>query len=74
MAIQNEAMASKLKISLDHGLDEEGKALTKNKTYSHVKAESTDESIYSVAQTITSLQEHDIKAIYRIDESVLKEA
>lgn len=74
MAIKNEALASKLKIALDYGVDEDGKSVTKNKTYSHVKSESTDESIYSVANTLCNLQEHDIKEVHRIDEVALKEA
>lgn len=74
MTITNEAFASKLKIALDYGVDEDGKSVTKNKTYSHVKSESTDEAIYGVAKTLCNLQDHGIKDVYRIDEVILKEA
>jgi len=73
MTIKNEKQESKLKMSFDCGVDDEGKAVVRSKTYSRVKAESNDEAIYSVAKTIGDLQSNRVQEVSRVDESVLIE-
>lgn len=74
MSVTNEKLDSKLKMQFDHGVDEEGRPILKSKTYSKVDPEALDESVYDVAKTIGNLQTKGVKAISRVDESVLSEA
>jgi hypothetical protein len=74
MAVVSEALAAKLKLSLDFGVDEDGKVIKRSKTFSHVKSDATDENILDTAKIIVSLQEHDLRSVVRMDEALLSEA
>lgn len=71
MAIKKESHDSKVKIQFNNGVAADGRMLKKSKTYSNVKAEATDEGLYSVVDTITKLQDKPVLEIIRVDESVL---
>lgn len=71
MAIKKESHDSKVKIQFNNGSAADGRMLKKSKTYSNVKAEATDEGLYSTVETITKLQDKPVLEIVRIDESVL---
>lgn len=73
MAIIANQADSKFKLVLDAGLDENNKAITKNKTFANVKTTSTDESIYTVATTLAGLQSYTLKNIKKYEEFDLVE-
>jgi len=68
MAINATSLDSKLKIQLDGGVDEKGKAVMKSKTYSKVKATATNEDVYAVAASLSGLQALPLLAVKRLEE------
>lgn len=63
---------SSLRLRFDCGLDDTtGKSITKSRTYSNIKAESSGDDVYQVATALSSLQKHDLLEVVRIDNSTL---
>lgn len=73
MAVNAAALDSKLKVYFDGGIDENGKAITKTKTYSKVKSTALNDDVHAVAQAIASVQELPLVTVRRIDEVELTE-
>lgn len=71
MAIKKESHDSKVKIQFNNGSAADGRMLKKSKTYSNVKADATNEAVYSVVDTITKLQDKPVLEIIRVDETAL---
>lgn len=69
-AISNE---SKFKVQLNMGLDDKNNPIIRSKTFSRVKADATDEDVYSVATTMMDLQKNDLVGVKRINEVELEE-
>lgn len=68
MAIIANKADSKFKLVLNAGVDENNKAITKNKTFSNVKSNATNESVYNVATTLAGLQTYTLKNIVKYEE------
>ncbi|WP_237672990.1 DUF1659 domain-containing protein, partial [Clostridioides difficile] len=62
---------SSIKLKLDAGFDDKGKAVIKSKSFANVKAEALNEDVYAVAEAIASLQENPIVDILKLDSTSL---
>ncbi|HBH1340455.1 TPA: DUF1659 domain-containing protein [Clostridioides difficile] len=62
---------SSIKLKLDAGFDDKGKAVVKSKSFANVKAEALNEDVYAVAEAIESLQENPIVDILKLDSTSL---
>lgn len=61
---------STLKIKLNLGLVD-GKEKTRSKSYSYLKYDVNIQDVYDVAQSLMSLQKHDVTDIIKIDNTTL---
>ena len=59
---------SKLKLFYNTGVDENGKDIIKNKTYSNIKAEVSDDNIYNLGVELSQLQEYPLANMVRMEE------
>lgn len=73
VAVSSTPVGSKLKISVQTGLDEKGDAILRNRSYNNVKTTATDEDLMDVAKQLAGLQIHPVNAIYKVTESHLTE-
>jgi hypothetical protein len=48
-------------------------SITKSRTYSNIKAESSGDDVYQVATALSSLQKHDLLEVAKIDNTTLSE-
>lgn len=65
---------SSLRMRFDCGLDDiTGKRITKSKTFSNVNPDASGDNVYSVASAISSLQNHDLLEVAKIDNTTLSE-
>ncbi|AFS77308.1 hypothetical protein DUF1659 [Gottschalkia acidurici 9a] len=71
MPITTETKSSKLKLILEKGKNDKGEPIAKSKTFSNLKPEATNESIYQVADTISKLQKLPLIEVSRVDEVVI---
>jgi hypothetical protein len=62
---------SKLKLSFQVGMDDEGKPIMKAKTFSNVKREATVDQLWQAAEAIFSLSADQLSNVERIDSSDL---
>ncbi len=62
-----------LKLRFDCGKDDNGKMIVKTKTYSKVNPNVTNEDLYLVAKSISSLQEHSLIEVQKIDNTTISE-
>ena len=74
MPVNVTPLDSKLKIIFSLGTDNNGKEMTKIKTYANIKASAADEDVYSVADILTNLQSSDVLRIGRLDEKEMTQA
>lgn len=54
----NEAQQTRLSLVFITGVNEEGKNITKTKSFSNVKGSATDESLVALTNALASLQQH----------------
>ena len=62
---------SSLRVKFDCGLNDNGKTVVKSRTYSNVKPDAKALDIYNVAESLASLQEHDVLEVAKIDNTTL---
>lgn len=65
--------ASSLRIKFDCGLDNDGKSITKSRSYSNVKPTALPLDVYNVADALVSLQKHSVVYISKQDNTTLSE-
>ncbi|WP_102344795.1 DUF1659 domain-containing protein [Bacillus sp. Marseille-P3661] len=65
MAALENMYDSQLSLEYDHGMNLDGKIMTKVKNYNNLKTTATPEGILAVAQAISSLQQHPLNYIKR---------
>lgn len=58
---------SSLRIRFDCGVGENGKSITKSRTYSNLKPSAKALDVFNVANALTSLQDHSVLEIVRQD-------
>ncbi len=73
MAVISTNNPSGLKLRFDCGKDDNGKVIVKTKTYSKVNPNVTNEDLYLVAKSISSLQEHSLIEVQKIDNTTISE-
>jgi Protein of unknown function (DUF1659) len=66
MAIEINNLSS-LKIKLSLGLDDDGKALVRSKTFGALKHNAVTDDVLAVADAFVGLQEHDLMDVVKID-------
>jgi len=74
MAIVTVPRDSKLKLQLDGGVDGNGREIVKSKTFSNVKTDAVDDTVYTVANSLTSLQNLPLISVTRINEVELQQS
>lgn len=65
MALLINPLDSRLQIQVHLGFDDDGKEITRTKSFSRIKDEVSDEDLYEVANALADLQEHPVIAIRR---------
>lgn len=73
MAVISTNNPTGLKLRFDCGKDDNGKMIVKTKTYSKVNPNVTNEDLYLVAKSISSLQEHSLIEVQKIDNTTISE-
>lgn len=73
MAVVSTPVDSKLKISVQTGLDDKGDAILRSRSYNKVKTTAPDEDLMDVAKQIAGLQIHPVNAVYKVTQSHLAE-
>ncbi|MEF9992463.1 MAG: DUF1659 domain-containing protein [Romboutsia sp.] len=62
---------SSLKMRFNCGEDDNGKLITKSRSYSHVKPTAKELDVFNVAKTLESLQQHLVIEIVKQDNTSL---
>ncbi|RDY27420.1 DUF1659 domain-containing protein [Romboutsia weinsteinii] len=73
MAVISLKEPSSLKLKFNHGADTNGKAVIKTKSFANVKPTATNDDLYAVATSLSSLQEHDLYEVSKVDNTTLAE-
>jgi len=63
MALAIRPVDARLQIQLDMGQDQNGRRITRTRTFNRIKPDVPDEDLYSIAATLASLQSHPVIAI-----------
>lgn len=71
MAIIQMPEASRLILTLEDGVDEDGNVVTKTKSFNNVKPEASDEALFNVANRLAQLQTKPLASIDRHDRAQL---
>ncbi|HZK35125.1 MAG TPA: DUF1659 domain-containing protein [Bacillota bacterium] len=74
MALEVNPLSSRLQLQLDYGVNEDGRPITRTKSYSNIKPEADNESVYNTAQALAGLQSRTLIVVRRIEQSELVEA
>ena len=74
MAVISNPLGSRLQLRVITGEDYEGNPIYSTRSYSNIKAATSDEDLYSVGEALVNLQKHELDFIRRIDESILIES
>lgn len=67
MAVVKIPETSRLVLTLDDGLDNEGNPQTKTKSFNNVKPDATDEPLYNIANSVAQLQSRPLITVERND-------
>ncbi len=71
MAVYETNNPSALKIKFDCGLNEEGKTITKSRTYSKLKHDAATQDVLDVANALIGLQIHSSLEVLKQDNTIL---
>ena len=67
MAVTAVKNPSGLKMKFNCGKDDKGNTIRKTKTYSNLRPDASDQDVYDVGVMISSLQEHVLIEIAKVD-------
>ena len=70
MAVNESKNPSSLKIKLDLGMVD-GKTKVRSKTFSNLKPNASAQNVYDVAESLMSLQKHDVLETIKVDNTTL---
>lgn len=73
MAVLSTPNASVVKVKFDHGTDLNGDRVIKTRTYTNVKFDASNDDIMAFVNTITSLQQHVLSGINRVDNTSISQ-
>ncbi|MFY9176873.1 MAG: DUF1659 domain-containing protein [Caldicoprobacterales bacterium] len=65
MALVLNSLDSRLQIQFHLGVNEEGREITRTKSFNRIRSEAGDEDLYEVAAALAGLQQHTVVAIRR---------
>ena len=65
MALVVNNLDSRLQIQVHLGVNEDGRDITRTKSFNRIKSEASDEDLYDIAISLVDLQEHPVIAIRR---------
>ena len=71
MAVTTEPKESKLKLSLQTGINDKGEPVAKTKTYSNLVSTANDEDVYDVGEALSNLQDLPLVGVSRVDETII---
>ncbi|MDK2821761.1 MAG: hypothetical protein PWP31_1726 [Clostridia bacterium] len=71
MAVVNTPLSSSLRLEVQTGTDTDGKPIYRVRSFNHVKPSATDQDVFDVAQSLSSLQVHPLNAVSRVNENDL---
>lgn len=74
MAIVKNPIDSRIKVTYDYGVDGEGKAVTKTKALTNVKAAAVDQDLFDIVAALSGLQSNSVIRIIREDNATLAQA
>lgn len=73
MAVTATPLGSRLQLQLIIGTTPEGKPILRTRSYSNIKPDADNEALFQTGQELTSLQQHQLEIIRRVDEMELEE-
>lgn len=68
MAVLATPLISKVRLQLQTGLDGENNPIYRNKTYSRIKTDATDQDVFDTAAAIAALSSDTLSNLTRVDE------
>lgn len=71
MEINSLAGPTRLQYRLNVGVNEEGEAVIRTRSFGRIKPTSSDEDIYQVGDLLMTLQKHAVFSVHRFDSSEL---
>ncbi|HOB21000.1 MAG TPA: DUF1659 domain-containing protein [Candidatus Atribacteria bacterium] len=71
MALESRPLNTRLQLQLDLGQNEDGRRITRTRTYSSIDPEATDQDVYDVAMALAGLQSHGVIAVRKVDQTEL---
>lgn len=74
MAVEARPLNTTLQLLFDMGTDEDGKKITRRRSYTNVKTDAADQDVYDVAVILTDLQTQSVVGIQTIDKTDLVNA
>ena len=74
MALDIITMDSSLQLRFDIGEDEDGKVITRTRTFNRINPDAADEDLYEMAKAIAGLQEHVVSRIVKNAPVIFEEA
>ncbi len=74
MAVEARPLNSTLQLTYDLGTDEDGKKISRRRSYTNVKSEAADQDLFDVAAAIAGLQSYPIEQIQVTDRKHLVNA
>jgi hypothetical protein len=72
MPVSANLLDSRVQIKFNTGTDENGNPIIRTKTLSSVKSSAANQDVMDVVQGLTTLQQHPISTIIRINEEELR--
>lgn len=73
MAVNILELGSRFQLRLNMGFDGDGHPIIRSRTYSSVKHDAGDETVFGVAKGLAGLQDNVLEAVHRINEVILVE-
>lgn len=71
MAVEANTLSTRMQLKYIDGVDVDGNNIIKTKSYSNVKADATDQSIYDIASAMSALQTKTLEGVHKVMDVVL---
>lgn len=68
MAVIKVPQSSRLILKVQTGVNDDGKAVYRQRSFNNLKADATDDDIHAVGLVLAGLQQYQVEAIGRIDD------
>lgn len=67
MAVNKITASSSLRMELQHGVDDSGNPVYRNRTVNNIKPAAAAQDVYDVGAALAGLQENPLNAVYQVD-------